>query len=75
MTTDPPPGPDPARDVAEHLAFRADFDAAFVMQDGRTDPIVEQLLAQGWTVENTEVVGGKHVRYLAAPPETKEPTA
>lgn len=65
---------DPGDDVAEHLAFRADFDAAFVMQDGRVDPIVERMLAQGWTVVGTEVVGGKRVRYLAAPPETEEPT-
>lgn len=61
---------DGAKEVAEHLRDCAQVDAAVVMQSGSADDVIEQLLSEGWTwdqTRQTEVVAGKRIRYLRSP--------
>lgn len=53
--------------LVDHLKHCREVDAAIVM-DGNADELVAGLLAQGWTYEGVEYVGGKRVRYLVPPP-------
>lgn len=65
---------DPATALAEHLRDCRGAHGALVMQSGSADPVIADMLAQGWTWANgteeasTERVAGKRIRYLNPPP-------
>jgi len=61
--------PAPVDALVQHLVECRKVDAA-VVSDGEADDLVAKMLADGWTYEGVEYVGGKRVRYLMAPSET-----
>lgn len=59
----------PADAVADHVAECTDARAAIVV-DGSADDVVARMIAAGWTLEErVDLVGGKRIRFLQAPPE------
>ena len=58
--------PDGAEILADHLANCTKPDAVVVV-DGSGDSLVDSLLADGWTLGDTEYVAGKRIRSMRPP--------
>lgn len=57
-----------AGELVDHLTRRRGVSAAVVGTEAiDMTPVVESLIAAGWTYEGAEYVGGKRVRYLTPP--------